>query len=147
MIRMSVVTAVVLAASTLAASTLGPAPRRGETVTLGGWSSDSVEETVTLSGWFSDKGCAESKLASDDITPNGTICVKKCLEEGAVAVFIDPKARAMYDVKEPATVIDDVGYYLEVEAAVDAKAKTIAIRSVKRLGDVVQMCGRKAKKT
>lgn len=98
---------------------------------------------VTLNGWFSDKGCAAAKIASGDITPNGTACVKKCLDEGATPVFVDPKAGRMYDVVGYAAVNDDVGYYLEVEAIVDGKAKTIAIRSTKRLGDVIQMCGRK----
>lgn len=98
---------------------------------------------VTLMGWYSDKGCAEAKMKSEDITPNGTVCVKRCLDEGATPVFVDPKGRAMYEVKAPASVKDDVGYYLEVTGVVDEKAKTISIESAKRLGDVIQMCGRK----
>ncbi len=98
---------------------------------------------VTLNGWFSDKGCAASKIASRDITPNGTICVKKCLDDGATPVFVDQKAGRMYDVVGYAEVKDDVGFYLEVDATVDENAKTITIRSAKRLGDVIQMCGRK----
>ena len=98
---------------------------------------------VTLNGWFSDKGCAASKVASGDITPNGTICVKKCLDEGAIPVFVDQKAGRMYDVTGYAGVKDDVGFYLEVDATVDETAKTITIHSTKRLGDVIQMCGRK----
>lgn len=98
---------------------------------------------VTLKGWFSDKGCAAAKIASGDITPNGTICVRKCLDDGAPAVFVDQKAGRMYDVAGYAGVKDDVGFYLEVDATVDEAAKTISIRSTKRLGDVIQMCGRK----
>ena len=98
---------------------------------------------VTLKGWFSDKGCAASKIASGDITPNGTVCVKKCLDEGASPVFIDQKAGRMYEVAGYAAVKDDVGYYVEVDATVDEKAKTITIHSTTRLGDVIQMCGRK----
>jgi hypothetical protein len=102
-----------------------------------------MPRAVTLKGWFSDKGCAASKIASGDITPNGTICVKKCLDEGATPVFIDQKAGRLYDVTGYAAVKDDVGYYLEVDATVDDKAKTITIHSTTRLGDVIQMCGRK----
>lgn len=98
---------------------------------------------VTLKGWFSDKGCAAAKIASGDITPNGTTCVKKCLDDGAAAVFVDQKAGRMYEVVDYAAVKDDVGFYLEVDATVDETAKTITIRSTKRLGDVIQMCGRK----
>ena len=103
-------------------------------------------DVVKVNGWFSDKGCAAAKLKSDEVTPNGTVCVKKCLDEGATPVFVDPKARAMYDVKDHATLKDDVGYYLEVSGVVDEKAKTISVRSVRRLGDVIEMCARPPKK-
>ena len=104
------------------------------------------ENVVTLNGWFSDKDCAAARMQGETITPNGTACVKKCLDGGATPVFVDPKAREMYEVKEHAALKDDVGYYLELTGVVDAKAKTIEVRSVKRLGDVVQMCARPVKK-
>jgi hypothetical protein len=52
----------------------------------------------------------------------------------------------MYQVKDYPTVKDDVGYYLEVKGVLDANARTISVRSVKHLGDVVQMCARPPKK-
>jgi hypothetical protein len=122
-----------LSAVALGSAVLGAAVRPAETV-------------VMLTGWFSDEGCAAAKLKADEITPNGTACVKKCLEDGAAAVFVDPKARAMYQVKDYPTVKDDVGYYLEVKGVLDANARTISVRSVKHLGDVVQMCARPPKK-
>ena len=105
-----------------------------------------AESVVTLTGWFSDERCAAAKLKADDVTPNGTVCVRRCLEEGAVPVFVDPKGRAMYTVKDHPKVREDVGYYLELTGVVDGKAKTISVRSVKHLGDVVQMCGRRPSK-
>ena len=105
-----------------------------------------AENVVTWNGWFSDEGCAAAKLKADDVTPNGTICVKKCLDEGATPVFVNPKTRAMYKVKDHAAVMEDVGFYLELTGVADENAKTISVRSVKRLGDVIQMCGRKPKK-
>jgi hypothetical protein len=107
---------------------------------------DRTVNAVTLNGWFSDKQCAPSKLKSESVTPNGTMCVKKCLDEGATPVFVNPRTRAMYDVKDHPSVNDDVGYYLEVTGVVDEEAKTIAVRSVKRLGEVIQTCARPAKK-
>jgi hypothetical protein len=104
---------------------------------------ESAAPAVTLHGWFSDKLCAPAKIKAEAITPNGTTCVKKCLDDGATPVFVDPKARAMYDVTNHPSVKDDVGYYLELTGVVDEKAKSISVQSVKRLGDVVQMCGRK----
>jgi hypothetical protein len=106
-----------------------------------------AESVVKINGWFSDRGCAAAKLAADEVTPNGTACVKKCLDDGVTPVFVDPKARVMYQVKDYPEVKNDVGYYLELTGVIDAKAKTISVRSVKHLGDVVQMCGRKPKKT
>ncbi|HVL66521.1 MAG TPA: hypothetical protein VM364_04575 [Vicinamibacterales bacterium] len=106
-----------------------------------------VPGSVTVLGWFSDEGCARSKLQGDEeITPNGTACVKKCLDDGATPVFVDPKARAMYAVKNYPAVKEDVGYYLELTGMIDEQAKTITVHAVKRLGDVIQMCGRKPKK-
>jgi hypothetical protein len=122
-----------LSAVALGSAVLGAAVRPAETV-------------VMLTGWFSDEGCAAAKLKADEITPNGTACVKKCLEDGAAAVFVDPKARAMYQVKNYPTVKDDVGYCLEVKGVLDANARTISVRAVKHLGDVVQMCARPPKK-
>jgi hypothetical protein len=115
-------------------------------VTTFGAEPDTAADAVTLTGWFSDKQCAAAKVKAEEVTPNGTVCVKKCLDDGAVPVFVDPKARAMYDVRDHPSVKDDVGYYLELTGVVDEKAKTISVKSVKRLGDVVQMCGRPAKK-
>jgi hypothetical protein len=80
------------------------------------------------------------------VTPNGTVCVKKCLDEGAPAVFVDPKARAMYRVKDYPDVKKDVGFYIELMGVIDAEAKTISVRSTKQLGEVAQMCARPPKK-
>jgi hypothetical protein len=113
---------------------------------LAGAAMRPVETVVKLSGWFSDEGCAAAKLAADEVMPNGTVCVKKCLDEGAAAVFVDPKARAMYRVKDYPEVKNYVGYFIELTGVIDAKAKTISVRSTKQLGEVVQMCARPPKK-
>lgn len=112
---------------------------------LGG-STAPESTTVTWNGWLSDKGCAETRVKADVVTPNGTICVKKCLDEGATPVFVNPQTRTLYELKDHPTFKDDVGFYLEVTGEVDERARTIAVRSVKRLGDVIQMCARPAKK-
>ena len=124
---------ILLALLTLSGALAGAAMRPAETV-------------VKLSGWFSDEGCAAAKLAADEVMPNGTVCVKKCLDEGSTAVFVDPRAREMYEVKDYPKVKDDVGFYLEVTGVRDEKDKTLSVQSVKRLGDVVQMCGLPRKK-
>jgi hypothetical protein len=52
-----------------------------------------AEADVTWTGWFSDKGCAESKVKSGNISPNGTECVKGCLRDGATPVFLSEQAK------------------------------------------------------
>ena len=105
------------------------------------------EETTTWTGWFSDKGCAESKVKSGNISPNGTECVKRCLRDGATPVFLSEQAKAMFEVKDHAGVLSDVGYRVEVTGVVDEEAKTISVRSVKRLSEVVQTCALPKKKS
>jgi hypothetical protein len=38
--------------------------------------------------------------------------------------------------------MDDVGYHVELTGIVDEEAKTVSVRSVKRLAYVGAMCGR-----
>ena len=97
-------------------------------------------DTVTMKGWLSDRGCAQAKVNAEEVTPNGTTCVKKCLDEGATPVFVNPKAKALYELKDYPTLREDVGYHLEVTGVVDEKAKTITVRSVKRLDEIVNVC-------
>jgi hypothetical protein len=105
------------------------------------------EASVTWTGWFSDLGCASSRVSRGDIGPNGTECVKRCIDEGATPVFISEQAKALFEVRDYPDVKDDVGYHVEVTGRVDETAKTISVTSVKRLSKVVQMCARPKKNT
>jgi hypothetical protein len=104
------------------------------------------DETTTWTGWFSDKGCAESRVKNGNIGPNGTECVKRCLNDGATPVFISEQAKAMYEVKDYPNVASDVGYHIELTGVVDEKAKTISVTAVKRLSEVVNTCALPRKK-
>lgn len=94
---------------------------------------------VKWTGWFSDKQCARI-TPGEEPRPNGTACVKKCLDEGAPAVFISEQARAIYELRDHASVKQDVGYYVEMTGVVDEKAKTLSVKSVKRLSEVTAAC-------
>ena len=94
----------------------------------------------TWTGWFSDKQCARTPAAGESVRANGTECVKKCLNEGSAPVFLSEQANAIYDVQNHTSVKDDVGYRVELTGAVDEKAKTISVQSVKRLSAVTSMC-------
>jgi len=94
---------------------------------------------VTWTGWFSDKQCARVR-PDEEPRPNGTACVKKCLDEGSPAVFISEQAKAVYDVRDYPAAKDDVGFRVEITGDVDEKAKTVSVTSVKRLSEVTAMC-------
>ena len=94
----------------------------------------------TWTGWFSDQQCAREPKSDEAIAPNGTECVKQCLLKGSAAVFLSEQTNAIYKVLDHKGVRDDVGYRVEVVAAVDEKANTVSIRSVKRLSEVTAMC-------
>ena len=104
------------------------------------------EDAVTLKGWLSDRGCAQAKVKAEEVTPNGTTCVKKCLDDGAEAVFVHPDSRTLYALKDYPTLKEDVGYHLELSGVVDEKAKTVSVRSVKRLEEIVNVCALPKKK-
>jgi hypothetical protein len=95
--------------------------------------------TETWTGWFSDKRCA--RVTPDEAPrPNGTACVKKCLDEGSPAVFISEQAKGIYEVRGYASAKDDVGYRLEIIGDVNEETKTVFVKSVKRLSEVTAMC-------
>ena len=95
--------------------------------------------TETWTGWFSDKQCARVR-PDEEPRPNGTACVKKCLDEGTPAVFISEQAKAVYEVRDYASAKDDVGFRVEMTGEVDEKAKAVSVKSVKRLSEVTAMC-------
>lgn len=100
----------------------------------------SAPTVQTWTGWFSDQQCAREPKADEAVRPNGTECVKQCLLKGSPAVFLSEQTNAIYKVLDHPGVRDDVGYRVEVAATVDERAKTVSIRSVKRLSEVTAMC-------
>jgi hypothetical protein len=102
---------------------------------------DAVDETVdTWTGWFSDRTCAAPTVARGEIAPNNPDCVKKCLDKGVPPVFINEQAKALFEVKDYASVRDDVGYHVEVTGVIDREGGAISVRSVKRLSYTGAMC-------
>jgi hypothetical protein len=95
--------------------------------------------TETWTGWFSDKQCARVR-PEEEPRPNGTACVKKCLDKGSPAVFISEQAKAVYEVRDYPTAKDDVGFRVEITGDVDEKAGTVVVKAVKRLSEVTAMC-------
>jgi hypothetical protein len=102
-------------------------------------------KSVTWAGWFSDLDCASGRASGGVFTATNPECAKKCLQKGTPPVFISEQARAIFRVKDYPSVIADLGYHLEVQAAVDEAAKTISIQKVKRLAYEGASCQRPKK--
>jgi hypothetical protein len=106
---------------------------------------DSDKE-VTWTGWFSDSQCAAARAASGFFTETNPDCAESCIRKGAAPVFISEQAKAIFTVKGYASVIDDLGYHLEVKATVSEAAKTMSIINVKRLEYQGAACSRPRKR-
>lgn len=74
-------------------------------------------------------------MASGVIGPNSPDCVKQCLDKGVQAVFISEQGKEMLLVTGYSKVRNDVGYHIEITGVPDAAAKSISVRSVKRIGE------------
>jgi hypothetical protein len=98
----------------------------------------AAAKAVTWTGWFSDHQCA--RVRDGEVRPNNTACVRRCLNEGAKPVFISEQAKAIFDVTDPPSVAQDVGYRVEVTGTVNESVRSISITSVKRLSEVVPTC-------
>ena len=55
-------------------------------------------------------------------------------------MFISEQAKAVYEVRDYPAAKDDVGFRVEITGDVDEKARTVAVKSVKRLSEVTAMC-------
>ena len=102
-----------------------------------------AEFTVkTWKGWFSDVSCASPRAKSGVFTGTNPECAKKCIESGVAPAFVSDEAKAVLRVQGHPTLKEDLGYYVEVTGDVDMEAKTINVRSVKRLEYQGASCAR-----
>ena len=105
----------------------------------------SLEPTVTLTGWFADSDCALGRAATGVFTATNPECSKTCLQKGVPPVFVSEERKALYQVKGYPSVVEDLGYHVEVTATLDESTKTITVEKVKRLEYEGAACGRPKK--
>jgi hypothetical protein len=106
---------------------------------------EPATKNITWTGWFSDSQCASARAASGTFSATNPDCAKTCIEKGGAPVFISEQAQAIFRVTDHPSVVEDLGYHVEITAAVDEGAKTISIRSVKRLSYEGASCARPKK--
>ncbi|MGD0361180.1 MAG: hypothetical protein ABSC93_09950 [Bryobacteraceae bacterium] len=119
----------------------------GAAICLAGMALLSAAQTggrgVTWTGWFSDLKCASARAANGTFTSTNPECAKTCIKEGAAPAFISEQAKAVFTLKDSPSVIDQLGYHVEVQATVDDAARTITIRKIKQLGYDGAACQRR----
>jgi hypothetical protein len=108
-------------------------------------SAHAGERTVTWTGWFSDAKCAAARAATGLFTATNPECSKRCIDQGAAAVFLSEQAKAIFQVKGYAKLVDDLGFHVEVQGVADEAAHTITIQKVTQLGWDGAACARPKK--
>jgi len=100
-------------------------------------------KVVTWTGWFSNLDCAASRAKAGIFTETNPDCSEQSIRKGQPPVFISEQAKAIFLVKDYPTVIDDLGYHLEIQARVSEDSKSVTIVSLKRLEYQGVACSRR----
>jgi len=100
-----------------------------------------ADNSRTMRGWFVDENCTRERVAAGRIEPSNPECAKRCVKEGSRLMFLSETDKALFAVKDPATQVDNIGYYVELAGNTDDK-KVLMVSTVKRLSEVNASCKR-----
>jgi len=95
----------------------------------------------TLRGWFVDEACTRGRVAAGRIEPDNPECAKRCVKEGSKLMFMSETDKALFEVKDPASQVKNIGYYVEINSSSDSN-KMLTVNTVKQLAEVGSMCAR-----
>jgi hypothetical protein len=84
-------------------------------------------------------------LKREPLGPSNPECSRRCLEDGAAAVFLSEQGRELWKVKGYAAAKNDLGYRIELTGSIDPGSQTFAVRSVKRMEYTGSQCARPRK--
>jgi hypothetical protein len=87
-------------------------------------------KTQTLAGYISDSKCGAMHM------DNGLACVKKCLENGYLPVFVDSQKK-VWAIENPYAVKDYYGDNVKVVATVNSSGKSIHVDKITKTGGVL----------
>lgn len=82
------------------------------------------QSTKPITGWVSDSMCGAKHVGS------GAACVKKCVEGGSKAVFVDDAKKEVWTIDNPDAVKAFYGSHVTVTATADASKKSVHIASI-----------------
>jgi hypothetical protein len=101
----------------------------------------AADNSRTMRGWFVDEACTRERVAEGRIEPDNPDCAKRCVKEGSKLMFMSESDKALFEVKEPAGQVKNVGYYVEINGSTDG-SKVLTVNAVKQLAEVGSMCAR-----
>jgi hypothetical protein len=101
----------------------------------------AADNSRTMRGWFVDEACTRGRIAEGRIEPDNPDCAKRCVKEGSKLMFMSESDKAMFEVKDPAVQVKNIGYYVEISGSTDG-SKMLTVNGVKQLAEVGSMCAR-----
>ena len=81
-------------------------------------------DSTKVNGWISDSMCGAKHAGS------GAACVKKCVEGGMQAVFVDEEKKAVWKIDNPDAVKGFYGSHVTIAATTDTDKKSVHIDSI-----------------
>jgi len=100
---------------------------------------------VVWTGWFADSQCASARASAGTFTGTNPVCAKTCIQKGIAPVFLSEQAKAIFGVQGYPSLIDDLGFHLEITGTVDEATKTVFVQKVRRLQYDGAACSRTSK--
>ena len=88
------------------------------------------QQSAKLNGWISDSMCGQKHAGKANVA-----CVKKCVEGGSKAVFVDDQKKQVWAIDNPDAIMNHLGHHVAVTATKDDSSKSIHINEVKMLAD------------
>ncbi len=80
--------------------------------------------STQINGWISDSMCGAKHAGT------GAACVKKCIEGGMAAVFVDEAKKSVWTIDNPDAVKGFYGDHVTVTATADAAKKSVHIDAI-----------------
>ena len=81
-------------------------------------------DSTTINGWISDSMCGAKHAGS------GAACVKKCIDGGMQAVFVDENKKEVWKIDNPDAVKGFYGDHVTIAATADTEKKSVHIDSI-----------------
>ena len=84
----------------------------------------NAADSKSINGWISDSMCGAKH------TGTGAACVKKCIDGGMTAVFVDEGKKAVWSIDNPDAVKGFYGDHVTISATANADKKSVHIDSI-----------------